>query len=138
MRIGPPEIENDGIFYTWNYGKRAYEADPYLTQVNNNKKIDKNFGKAFLGLATLQPNAIKGLIEGLKGEGYDNLFKSTSQMSDSEIALGIGFLLAFSAAPSVGSRLHLQEKYPVLRKLKIARNIRKYSPIMMLILTPLY
>ena len=69
MRIGPPEIENDGIFYTWNYGKRAYEADPYLTQVNNNKKIDKNFGKAFLGLATLQPNAIKGLIEG-DAKGY--------------------------------------------------------------------
>ena len=126
MRIGPPEIENDGIFYTWNYGKRAYEADPYLTQVNNNKKIDKNFGKAFLGLATLQPNAIKGLIEGLKGEGYDNLFKSTSQMSDSEIALGIGFLLAFSAAPSVGSRLASSRKIPSLKEIK---NSKKYKEI---------
>lgn len=126
MRIGPPEIENDGIFYTWNYGKRAYEADPYLTQVNNNKKIDKNFGKAFLGLATLQPNAIKGLIEGLKGEGFDNLFKSTSQMSDSEIALGIGFLLAFSAAPSVGSRLATSRKIPSLKEIK---NSKKYKEI---------
>jgi hypothetical protein len=126
MRIGPPEIENDGIFYTWNYGKRAYEVDPYLTQVNSNKKIDKNFGKAFLGLATLQPNAIKGLIEGLKGEGYDNLFKSTSQMSDSEIALGIGFLLAFSAAPSVGSRLASSRKIPSLKEIK---NSKKYKEI---------
>jgi len=126
MRIGPPEIENDGIFYTWNYGKRAYEVDPYLTQVNNNKKIDKNFGKAFLGLATLQPNAIKGLIEGLKGEGYDNLFKSTSQMSDSEIALGIGFLLAFSAAPSVGSRLAKSRTVPSLKEIK---NSKKYKEI---------
>jgi len=126
VRLGPPEREIDGVFYTWNYGKRAYEVNEYLTQVKNNRKVNRDYARAILGVATLQPEAIKGVIEGIEGKSFDNLFRATSEMSDAEIALGIGFLLAFSAAAPLGKGL--ARKSPSLKQLKSSPEFKKIFP----------
>ena len=127
MRLGPKEVTIDGIVYSWNYGKRSYEADPYLTDINSNRKIDKNYAKAIIGIATLQEEAIKGVIQGIEGKSFDNLFRATSQMSDEEIALGIGFLLAFSAAGPLGKGL-AKRKSPSLKEIKSNPKFKEIFP----------
>jgi len=126
MRLGPPEVELDGVFYIWNYGKRAYEIDPYLTAVKSGRKVDRDYARAILGVATLQEEAIKGVIQGIEGKGFDNLFRATSEMTDEEVALGIGFLLAFSGAGSVGKGL--ARKSPSLEKIKSSPKFKEIFP----------
>jgi len=127
VRVSPEDKEIDGIYYKWNFGKRAYEVDPYLTAIKSNKKVNKNYAKAILGVATLQPEAITGLIEGLEGKSYDNLFRSTSEMSDTELALGIGFLLAFSIAAPLGKGL-AKRKSPSLKEIKSSPEFKEIFP----------
>ena len=127
VRVSPEDKEIDGIYYKWNFGKRAYEVDPYLTAIKSNKKVNKNYAKAILGVATLQPEAIKGVIEGLEGKSYDNLFRSTSQMSDTELALGIGYLLAFSFAAPLGKGL-AKRKSPSLKEIKSSPEFKEIFP----------
>ncbi len=127
VRLGPPEVTLDGIVYSWNYGKRAYETDPYLTAVRSGRKVDRNYAKAILGVATLQEEAIKGVIQGVEGKSFDNLFRATSDMSDAEIALGIGFLLAFSAAAPLGKGL-AKRKSPSLKEIKSSSKFKEIFP----------
>ncbi len=127
MRLGPPEREIDGVYFSWNYGLNRYEVDPYLTAIKSDRKVDRNYAKAVVGIATLQEGAIKGLIEGLEGKSYDNLFRSTNEMSDTELALGIGFLLAFSAAGPLGEGL-AKRKSPSLKQIKESPKFKEIFP----------
>ena len=127
MRLGPPEREIDGVYFSWNYGLNRYEVDPYLTAIKSDRKVDRNYAKAVVGIATLQEGAIKGLIEGLQGKSYDNLFRSTNEMSDTELALGIGFLLAFSAAGPLGEGL-AKRKSPSLKQIKESPKFKEIFP----------
>jgi len=116
-----PSQEIDGIWYTWNFRNRRYEVDPY----KNDKKLDRNLFKAIAGVALLNPEAIVGLGQGILGGGYDNLFKATSMMTDTEVALGITSVLAFMAAPAVGARL---AKRPTLKEIKSSPEFKKAFP----------
>ncbi len=123
--VTPPEQEIDGKYYTWNYRKRAYEYDAFLTASKTKSKPKKNIGKAFLGVATLNPESLIGLIEAIEGKGSDRLFRSVQDMSDEEIALSVGFLLAFTLAPAVGSKL---AKSPSLKEIKQSPEFKKTFP----------
>jgi len=120
-----PSQEIDGIWYSWNFRNRRYEVDPYLTSSRNNKKIDRNLFKAIAGVATLNPEALVGLGQGIMGGGFDNLFKATSMMTDTEVALGITSVLAFMAAPAVGARL---AKRPTLKEIKSSPEFKRAFP----------
>lgn len=122
-----PPVEYNNIWYSWNLRNRKYEVDEYLTTSRNNKKVDKDLFKAIAGVATLNPEAIVGLGQGITGNGYDNLFKATSKMSDEEVALGILSLIAFSLAPSVGSRM-AKGKSPSLKEIKESPKFKKEFP----------
>ena len=123
----PPQ-EIDGIWYSWNFRNRRYEVDPYLTSSRNNKQVDRNLFKAITGIATLNPEALVGLGEGITGGGFDNLFKATSKMSDEEVALGISSVIAFMLAPSVGSRMARSGKAPTLKEIKESPEFKKAFP----------
>ena len=127
VRLGPPEVELDGIVYSWNYGSNRYEVDQYLTAVRSGRKVDKNYAKALVGIATLQEDAIKGVIQGIEGKSFDNLFRATSKMTDEELALGIGFLLAFSAAGPLGKGL-AKRKSPSLKEIKSSPKFKEIFP----------
>jgi len=124
--ISPPEQEIDGKYYTWNYAKRAYEYDAFLTASKTKSKPKKNIGKVALGIATLKPETLVGLIEAIEGKGSDRLYRSVEDMSDEEIALSLGFILAFSLAPAVGSRL--AGKSPSLKEIKGSPQFKKTFP----------
>jgi len=122
----PPQ-EIDGIWYSWNLRNRRYEVDSYLTSQRNNKEVDRNLFKAITGIATLNPEALVGLGEGITGQGFDNLFKATSKMTDEEVALGISSIIAFMVAPSVGSRM-AKGKSPTIKDIKDSPQFKKAFP----------
>jgi hypothetical protein len=91
------------------------------------EKLDRNYAKAIVGVATLQEDAIKGVIQGIEGKSFDNLFRATSKMSDEEVALGIGFLLAFSSAGPLGKGL-AKRKSPSLKEIKSSPKFKEIFP----------
>ena len=129
----PPDIEEDGRWYRWNVRENKYELDKYKNAYLNKKKATKtnrDYGRAIAGVILLQPEAVSGLIEGITGAGtgnFDRLFISTSKMTDEEIGLGVGMLVAYTTAGQVGAKFGYR-KVPSVKEIKASPKFKEVFP----------